>query len=141
MKRLADERADAASPLDRSGRDLSPMSFHGVRMIGEDRSRFAVRPFETAQGRLLLEVRPDPLIARVRKHGAGPARGLAALDSLPVDVGDHARVLGERGALAAVLAARCAAVAVLAGETDKTADELAPGAGERVLRELWIGRS
>ena len=129
-KRLTDEVAGTRSPLDRAGRDVGPMAYHGIRMIGEDRSRFAVRPFETAQARLLLEVRPD---RRVKS----PDRA-AELGHLPVDAGDHARTMRTRGALSAVLAARAAAIAMLRGEPDKGPDELAPGEGARVLREGWI---
>jgi len=37
-----------------------------------------------------------------------------------------------------VLAARCAAAAVLSGETDASPEDLAPGRGEQVRREGWI---
>jgi hypothetical protein len=40
--------------------------------------------------------------------------------------------------LDAVIAARCAAIAVLTGEVDRSPDELAPGEGNRIRREGWI---
>jgi hypothetical protein len=148
LKRLTDEKAKAFSPLHRVNPDLGPMTFHGIRMIAEDRSRFAVRPFESAQGKLLLEVYPG---AMIRKLGevAGTADGprsrkilgaLMSQDYLPVDLEEpQARAcLASRDALDAVVAARCAALAVLTGEVEKTPDELAPGDGERVRHEGWI---
>lgn len=147
-KRLTDERADAFSPLHRVNPDLGPMTYHGIRMIAEDRSRYVVRPFERAKGCLLLEVYPGAFL-----------KGL----SLPVGEGDEARLHGivdaamaasrypvriprphldaclkHRDAIDAVLAARAAAIAVLTGEADRSADDLAPGEGERIRREGWI---
>jgi hypothetical protein len=49
-----------------------------------------------------------------------------------------ARCRANVGAVDAVLAARAAARAVLRGETDKTPEELAPEAPDRVRREGWI---
>ncbi len=65
---------------------------------------------------------------------------LSRAEHLPVDVGPAflRRCLARRDALDAVAAARCAAIAVLSGETDRTPEELAPGQGERVRREGWI---
>lgn len=149
IKRLTDERAQAFSPLHRVNPDLGPMTYHGIRMIGEDRSRFAIRPFETAQGKLLLEVYPGGVVKDLtldQKGTGSMARGQAILDALsaadylPLDVDQSlARAcLARRDALDAVIAARCAAVAVLTGEADRTPDELSPGEGERVRREGWI---
>ena len=53
-----DEHAKAFSPLHRVNPDLGPMTFHGIRMIAKGRSRHALRPFESAKGRLLFEVYP-----------------------------------------------------------------------------------
>jgi len=147
--RLADETAALPSPLDRSGWDPAPRSYHGIRMIGEDRSRYAVRPFESAQARLLLEVHPAALLERLvpagaardgRERHAQALERAAALGRLAVVVDGPLRKAchDHAGALLAVLAARCAAVAVLTGESEKTPDELAPGAGERLRREGWI---
>jgi hypothetical protein len=144
IKRLTDERAGAYSPLHRDRPDLGPTAFHGIRMIAEDRSRYAVRPFETAQGKLLLEVFPAGAIER--HIGGGEARPnsiMASLRSaayLPIDMDEpHVKAChGSRDALDAVVAARCASVAVLTGEADRSSDELAPGESERVSREGWI---
>jgi hypothetical protein len=143
IKRLADERAGAESPLHRVDPDLGSRCYHGIRMIAEDRSRFAVRPFETAQGHLLFEVSPDAALACLGLAGAPAARvveALSALPRLPVDVPQpFLRACHERrDALDAVLAARCAAVAMLSGEVDRSPDELAPEEGMRVRREGWI---
>ena len=145
IRRITDEVADAVSPLHRSGFDRSPSSYHGIRMIAEDRSRYAVRPFENAQAQLLLEVYPQHAMKRLGGSGGKP-RGpaifgrLAALSQLPLDVGP--RFLRDcrerRGALEAALAARAAAIAVLTGEVDKSPDELAPERGDTVRREGWI---
>jgi hypothetical protein len=143
IKRLADERAGVSSPLRRVDPDLGSRCYHGIRMIAEDRSRFAVRPFETARGHLLFEVNPDAALARLGLAGADAARileALAGLAHLPVDVPQQFRraCLERRDALDAVLAARCAAVALSSGEADRSADELAPEDGLRVRREGWI---
>jgi hypothetical protein len=149
LKRLTDDRSGAFSPLHRVQPDLGPMTFHGIRMIAEDRSRFAVRPFESAQGRLLLEVYPGGLTKRLQLSGseAGAAQrnrailqALKELPRLPVEV-EPAQVrhcLASRDALDAVIAARCAAWAVLGGEADKSPDELAPQDSARVRLEGWI---
>lgn len=149
LKRLTDERAQAFSPLHRVNPDLGPMTYHGIRMIAEDRSRFAVRPFESAKGRLLLEVYPGGSLRRlgVRAREDGEeGRSRAILQALseaashPVDVGEPFRrnCLDHRDALDAVLAARCAAVAVLGGEVDRPLEELAPGESDRLRKEGWI---
>ncbi|MCP3980105.1 MAG: hypothetical protein GY716_12435 [bacterium] len=144
-KRLTDERAGASSPLHRVEPDLAPMAYHGIRMIAEDRSRFSLRPFETAQGKLLLEVYPHGAIERLHPGiGDGARRpaivgALAAVDDLPVEFeGFDQACLRSPSALDAVVAARCAAQAVLSGEAERPADELAPGQGERLRREGWI---
>src|SRR5262249_38311347 len=64
-KRRTDERVDEFSPLHRVNPDLGPMTFHGIRMIAEERSRYAVRPFDTARGRALLEVYPGGSLRRL----------------------------------------------------------------------------
>jgi hypothetical protein len=145
LKRLTDEKAEAASPLHRVGRDLGPMAYHGIRMIGEDRSRYAVRPFETAQGKLLLEVRPTAVLRRLagvdeEASAEKILSALCSLESYPLDAAPrfHRSCIASREALHAVIAARCAAIAVLTGEANRSPDELAEGAGERLRREGWI---
>lgn len=149
LRRLSDERSEAVSPLHRVNPDLGSMTYHGIRMIAEDRSRFAVRPFESAQARLLLEVYPGGLVKRLdlsdTEGGQGSRnlailRALKALPSFPVEM-DEPRVrecLASRDALDAVIAARCAAWAVLSGEADLGPADLAPGEGDRVRLEGWI---
>jgi hypothetical protein len=149
IKRHTDETAEVPSPLNRAERDLSTMTYHGIRMIGEDRSRFAIRPFESAQGKLLLEVHPDVVARRLdpdtnskdqRARRRAIVSALERLERLPVKIqGPHLRTCSERaGALEAVLAARCAAAAVLSGEADRSPDDLAPDNAERIRREGWI---
>jgi hypothetical protein len=147
-KRYTDEVAEAFSPLHRVHPDLGPMTYHGIRMIAEERSRFAVRPFESASGRLLVEVYPGGLTRRLdlRKRavpGERPSAILAALARLPllplqVDGPMAATCLAKRDALDAVLAARCTAAAVLGGETELPPARLAPDAAAQVRREGWI---
>jgi hypothetical protein len=147
-KRYTDERAGAFSPLHRVNPDLGPMTFHGVRMIAADRSRYAVRPFERARGRRLLEVYPG---AATRSFDLGPdAKGAARLgaileaaeriDPYPMEFpeGVRTRAAASRDALDAALAARATALAVLSGEADREAEELAPGEAARVRVEGWI---
>ena len=149
VKRFTDEQAGAPSPLDRSSRDAGPALYHGVRMIAEERSRYVVRPFESAQGRLLLEVQPSTWLRRLEREGAVPngtataatvLDTLAGLPDLPLHVaGDvRSRCRGRREALRAVLAARCAAAAVLSGEAGRSPEELARDSAERIRREGWI---
>ena len=149
IKRLTDEKAGAFSPLHRVNPDLGPMTYHGIRMVAEDRSRFALRPFETAQGKLLLEVYPGGFLKTLSLPAGSGSRGarnrailnaLMNVEELPVDLDEeHARTCAnKRDALDAVIAARLTARAVLTGEVDRTADELAPGEGDRVRREGWI---
>jgi hypothetical protein len=151
LKRVTDEQANAFSPLHRVNPDLGPMTYHGIRMIAEDRSRYAVKPFESAQGRFLLEVYPGAFV-RARGLTQGSAaegdrrRRQAILDALakspylPVDLGppEAKACLERRDALDAVLAARQAAVAVLTREIDRSSEDLAPGSGDRVRLEGWI---
>jgi hypothetical protein len=149
-KRYTDEVAKAFSPLHRVNPDLGPMTYHGIRMIAEDRSRYVVKPFESAIGRYLLEVYPGGFVKRflgsTGTEDDGRDRRRAILDALgrvdPLPVRMDARAagscLGRRDALDAVIAARLAAVAVLTGEVERRPEDLAPGEGERVRREGWI---
>jgi len=147
-RRLTDERVQAFSPLHRVNPDLGPMTFHGIRMIAEERSRYAVKPFESAQARLLLEVYPGGLVREMSLPADGD-RGkrlrtiverLAKLEELPVTIPEpyRSRCLASRDALDAVIAARCAARAVLTGEALRSPEELAPEAAGRVRAEGWI---
>ena len=149
LKRLTDERARAFSPLHRVNPDLGPMTFHGIRMIAEDRSRYAVRPFESAQGQLLLEVYPGATVKSLdlpRGTGKPEQRRQAIVKSLSLlsrwplvfDQPHQRHCVTCRDALDAVIAARCAAVAVLTGETDKSLTDLAPDDVDRVRYEGWI---
>jgi len=148
-KRLTDERVSAFSPLHRVNPDLGPMTYHGIRMIAEDRSRYAVKPFESAQGKLLLEVYPGGYVKRLalppgegdgRDHRRHILNALGGLGYMPIELQESmARsCLARRDALDAVIAARLTAVAVLSGEAERAPDDLAPGEGERVRREGWI---
>lgn len=148
-KRWTDEVAGSHSPLHRVNPDLAPMSYHGIRMMAEERSRYAIRPFESAKGRLLLEVCPAA-VARRLAYGEDPTRpsrlesllhALERVPSWPVEFTDpqaRSRCLVRRDALDAVMAARSAAVAVLSGETERVPDSLPPEQRERVHREGWI---
>lgn len=141
-RRFTDEAAGLPSPLHRREPDLGPITYHGIRMIAEERSRYAVRPFETATGRRLLEVSPEAFLRQAGlEPGCGAGRILETLPKLarlPVDVPEpfRRRCFGSRDALDAVLAARCAAAAVLTGEADRSPAEL--GDLERIRREGWI---
>jgi hypothetical protein len=148
-KRHTDERAAAFSPLHRVNPDLGPMTYHGVRLIAEERSRYAIRPFETAKGRLLLEVYPGGSLrqlglqvrgATVEEKAGRILEALQGAVELPVDVDDAHRgsCLASRDALDAVAAARCAARAFLSGEADRRPEELAPEAAAQVRHEGWI---
>jgi hypothetical protein len=148
-KRLTDERVSGFSPLHRVNPDLGPMTYHGIRMIAEDRSRYAVKPFESAQGKLLLEVYPGGFVKRLTlPPGEGDGRdrrrhilnALGGLDYMPIELQESMAksCLARRDALDAVIAARLSAVAVLSGEVERAPDDLAPGEGERVRREGWI---
>ncbi len=146
VKRVTDDVARLDSPLHRERRDICPTSYHGIRMIGEDRSRYAIRPFENAQGKLLLEVRPEGVLRDLRRPddaSKGWQDVAARLDSLerwPVDVDARFRrsCTMRRAAFDAVLSARSAAVATLTGETEKTPEELSPEHADRVRHEGWI---
>jgi len=149
LKRLTDENCEAPSPLQRSNPDLGSMTYHGIRMIAEGRSRFAVRPFESAQGKRLLEVYPGGLVKKlgISEGSVGPRAqnreilsALTSSEKLPLVAGEAEmrQCLGRRDALDAVIAARCAAIALLTGEADRNADELAADAGDQVRREGWI---
>ncbi len=143
LRRLTDERADALSPLHRVDPDMGSRCFHGIRMIAEDRSRYAIRPFESAQGRLLIEVSPG---CAVRRMGApaGTSRDiverLGRMPFLPLQIDEPflRRCLERRDALDAVIAARCAAVALSTEETARSPERLAPDGADRVRREGWI---
>jgi hypothetical protein len=148
IKRLTDEAAGAFSPLHRVNPDLAPMTYHGIRMMAEERSRYAIRPFESARGRLLLEVYPGAVARRLLRED-GPPRShrlealvtcLERLGRWPVDFPEplRARCLVRRDALDAVVAARCAAVSVLTGETEKLPESLTPEQLDQVHREGWI---
>jgi len=148
VKRFTDERTGALSPLHRTERDRGPMTYHGIRMIAEERSRYVVRPFESAQGRLMLEVYPNALlesltldddVEAVDRKGA-ILQAIGKLERLPVTLTGTilARCRGRADALNAVLAARAAAVAVLSGEADKTPEDLANDQADRVRKEGWI---
>ncbi|ANM30320.1 hypothetical protein ABI59_13175 [Acidobacteria bacterium Mor1] len=148
VKRLTDERAGAFSPLHRVNPDLGPMTYHGIRTIAEERSRYTVRPFESATGRLLLEAYPGQLVRSLRISGNGDATArrraiidaLGKLSKLPLELNDEqqAQCAKRRDALDAVIAARCAARAVLSGEAAKTPEDLCPDDPERVRVEGWI---
>jgi len=150
-KRYTDEVAEAFSPLHRVNPDLGPMTYHGIRMIAEDRSRYVVKPFESAIGRYLLEVYPGGFVKRLAPasgpgDGNGRSRNRAILDAigrlesfpLRMDARATESCLTRRDALDAVIAARMAAVAVITGEVDCKVEDLAPGVGERVRQEGWI---
>jgi hypothetical protein len=147
LKRHTDTVTDAFSPLHRVQPDLGPMTYHGIRMIAEERSRYAVKPFESAQGRLLLEVYPGGTIRRLELDGkpddprsAAIAAALGRLDRYPVRIDEPFRrqCAACRDAVDAVVAARSAAVAVLTGEAEESLETLAPGNGEQVRKEGWI---
>jgi hypothetical protein len=148
VKRHTDEIAGAFSPLHRVNPDLGPMVYHGIRMIAKGRSRHALRPFESARGRLLFEVYPGGFIRRHRLDAervpggrlAAIVTALGRLPRYPLEIGSpwRSRCLSQRDALDAVLAARCAAGAVLSGESEKDPKELAPGQEDRIRAEGWI---
>jgi hypothetical protein len=151
-KRHTDENAQACSPLHRVNPDLGPITYHGIRMIAEDRSRYAVKPFESAQGKFLLEVYPGGFVKQLalpstatsegegREHRRNILNAMGRLDYLPIELDDRVvkNCLNRRDALDAVIAARMAAVAVLTGEVERTPEELAPDAANRVRHEGWI---
>lgn len=142
--RRTDRAAGVPSALDREGVDRASQAFHGLRALAVVRSHFAVRPFEQAAGVPLLEVDPAASARDVAapRSSTGDAwvEVLEAASDRPVRLAGalRARCAGSRHALAAVLAARAAARAVLTGEVDRTAGDLAPDAPDRVLREGWV---
>jgi hypothetical protein len=148
VARLTDEAVGAPSPLTRTGPDPGSMAYHGIKMIAEERSRYAIRPFERAQGKVLVEVYPAAVLRKLpgvdgARNGVSRRAVLPALareDRWPVEVPPAlaAKCLARAEALEAVVAARSAALAVLTGEADRTPDDLAPGQGDRVRREGWI---
>jgi len=128
---------------------MGSKGYYGIRMIAGDRSRFAIRPFENAQGKLLLEVFPAGALRSLLTDRDGDVeitrpgeilKTLSGLNPWPLDVAGPFRKNCHRSrqALYAVIAARCAAVAVLNGEADCAPDDLAPGHGDRIGREGWI---
>jgi len=151
-KRHTDEAAEAFSPLHRVNPDLGPMTYHGIRMIAEDRSRYAVKPFESAKGRFLLEVYPGGFVKQLSLPATSTQEGqsrerrrqilnaLGRLGYLPIELDDRLvkHCLNRRDALDAVIAARMAAVAVLTDEVERTPEELAPEDAHRVRHEGWI---
>lgn len=148
VKRHTDEIAGAFSPLHRVNPDLGPMVYHGIRMIAKGRSRHALRPFESARGRLLFEVYPGGFVRRHRLDAervpggrlASIVTSLGRLPSFPLEIGPpwRTRCLSQRDALDAVLAARCTAGAVLSGESEKDPKDLAPDHEEQIRAEGWI---
>lgn len=146
--RYTDEKAGSGSPLKRSRPDLGSAAYHGIRMLAEERSRYTVRPFESAKGRYLFEVRPplkevslDEETIRDRNRWKREIQDrLGGLPALPVRLDDRFRELcGTSGAaLKAVLAARQAAAAILSGEVEKSPEELDEEQAERIAREGWI---
>ncbi len=144
VTRYTDEVAGAPSPLHRAGPDIGSMAYHGIKLLAEERSRYAMRPFEQAQGKVLIEVFPEGAAKKLAGNGAETIDALAAAADLPLKIPAGFRSACERNveALGAAMAARCAAAAVLSGETDKTPEELAEAEADRIRREGWIyGRS
>jgi hypothetical protein len=146
--RFTDEIAGSVSPLHRVGPDLGSRSYQGIKMIAEERSRYAIRPFESALGKLLLEVNPDGAAKRLgldageERRGRASARvaALSRLERLPVEIDTPFRrqCQARPAAFDAVVAARCAAVAILSGETDKVPEELDAENSDQVRKEGWI---
>jgi len=146
--RHTDQKQGAGSSLRRNHPDLGSVTYHGIRMLAEGRSRFAVRPFESAEGRLLFEVRPpleildlnETTVDAVAQWSTGIEAKLSGLGQLPVTL-DRSALKACRGsstALKAVLAARQAAAAVLSGEVSRTPEELDPEEADRIRKEGWI---
>lgn len=146
--RHTDIKKDAGSPLRRNLPDLGSVTYHGIRMLAEERSRYAVRPFESAEGRLLFEVRPplkdvgldETAVDRVQEWSSDIRERLSRLSRLPVILEEDAHKACRSGAAAlkAVLAARQAASAVLSGEVARTPEELDPEQADRIRKEGWI---
>ena len=90
----------------------------------------------------MLEVYPGGVLKRLSLLEADSRAILESLTSrghLPLAVDERIarQCLGRRDALEAVIAARCAANAVLTGEGDRNPDELAPEEGSRVSRTAF----
>lgn len=146
--RLTDQARSAGSPLRRDLPDLGSVTYHGMRMLAEGRSRYVVRPFESAEGHLLFEVRPPLQELGLDEASAGaagkwaPAIGerLAGLPTLPLILEGDALKACRSGpaALKAVLAARQTAAAVLSGEVARSPEELDAGEADRIRKEGWI---
>ncbi|MDX1388084.1 MAG: hypothetical protein R3344_02790 [Acidobacteriota bacterium] len=144
LTRYTDEVAGAPSPLHRAGPDIGSMAYHGIKLLAEERSRYAMRPFEQAQGKVLIEVFPEGAAKKLAGNGATTIDAVASATELPVKIpaGYRSACESNAEALGAVMAARCAAAAVLSGETDKTPEELSEAEADRIRREGWIyGRS
>ena len=145
IKRYTDEAAGAPSPLHRSGPDLGSMAYHGIKMICEGRSRYAIRPFERARGKLLLEVCPTEATRRLSTGSSGGNRAatistLTGSSQLPLKIEDRLRrkCLSWPQALDAVVSARSAVVAVVRGESEKSPEDLGLEEADRIRREGWI---
>lgn len=146
--RYTDEKQAAGSPLRRDLPDLGSVTFHGMRMLAEERAGYAVRPFESGEGCLLFEVRPplqdvgldETTAGQVQAWSSGIRERLSRLSRLPVTLDEDAYRACRSGAAAlkAVLAARQAASAVLSGEVTRAPEELDPGEADRILKEGWI---
>jgi|GEM_PF-3601608 len=117
-------------------------------MLAEERSRYTVRPFESAKGRYLFEVRAPLQEVGLNEETLQDRTGwkreiqerLAGLPKLPIRLSDRLKTqCGASGAaLKAALAARQAAAAILSGEVEKTPEELAGDQADRVAREGWV---
>ena len=146
--RWTDEKQGTGSPLRRDLPDLGSVTYHGIRMLAENRSRYVVRPFESAAGQVLFEVRAplgevgldESTVERVQAWSSGIAERLARLSRLPVTFeGDSEKACRRSAAaLKAVLAARQAASAVLSGDVARTPEELDPLEADRIRTEGWI---
>jgi len=146
--RYTDEKTGSGSPLRRVNPDLGSVAYHGVRMLAEERSRYAIRPFESAQGRYLFEVRAPLALVGLSEESLVDRRGwghiiqdkLQSIDELPVklDAPFLKPCRSSGAALKAVLAARQAAVAVLSGNLERTPEELDPEGAAKIVREGWI---
>jgi hypothetical protein len=143
-RRCTDEVAGTPSPLQRSDPDLASMAYHGIKMIGEERSRYAIRPFERAKARLLLEVSPGIAAGQLTGEDSGKTAAVldavqtASMFAVAIGEGERRRCHGRRAALDAVLAARAAAQAVISGEADRPAEDLHATDPDRLGLEVWI---
>ena len=143
-RRCTDEVAGTPSPLQRSDPDLASMAYHGIKMIGEERSRYAIRPFERARARLLLEVSPGIAAGQLTGDDSGKTASVldavqtASMFAVAIGETERRKCHGRREALDAVLAARAAAQAVVSGEADRSAEELHATDPDRLGLEGWI---